>query len=928
MAADTLRSVALLALLLAVLVPAAGAVTWTIEEATVYPQNTTNGSEAVVVAKVVDDDGDPVADDHCDIIDVTYDYTDEQLDVRMVEGKTRGWFYNDTMTVDPDNDTVTVVANGQCDGQQTTGAETQDTTFGPVGNISVSVLTDFDPEGYIAGNNLSVAWNATNHTGDFEPHADLSFALHDIEGNVDVEGSETGGEITQGDANYTTEFTLPPSKGRYVLVANASNTSLSYDRPWGAAARTINVLPRLSGNAHLTPVAGCEGAAPLECEKSGNMTIAFEAVTGSATAVNATFYGESGNITTVPLTEANDTWWNTSYELPIDFNTSAHGWDLNVSLNATDGEVYASDNETLQVQNFTVIDNTQPFVGRGTSIDIQVGPVTPFREFPLPRDNVSEVDLTVRNTSGHIVNETVIEAPFDDEDYDEGTRMFSHRWPVATNVDTGEYSVDARVEDVFGVRKNLSFTFDVLEDGTEGPVVEIAGAGGETGITRFNRTYNTTGNKSITVLLNNTADVPALVTPHFRSDLSGISSLHEDVPVSFSENQLKNVHVNVSLAEKGTYLGDMVFEVHGSFVNDYNLSLPVNLTVNNDCLYLNGSLCLVSTDLDRSVGTVGSFNLTASAVHTGTDASLSITYEGNLSDILAERTISLAADNRTDIALGFTTSAGETGTYTGNVSFTTDNASITLPGSVAVNTSVGDVSVTAPVVELGTFVEGDEVPIDLEITNTGDSRFDSVDIVGGRLDIDESRDVDLDPGNTTTVSVTGTAPAVDGETSVDITVRTPSGAADTASVSLTAYQNYGNRFTLLQNDIGVLRDRLTNVSASAENRSAVQDDLDQAETLIEEGQEAWDNGDYSTAQTRYQEADQLRQSADQLLTDLESSDTDGGDGGGIGLPIIPIVVFIVIVAIIGAILYLSIVPEDEEGESGYGPGPAESPQGF
>lgn len=901
---------------LLLLVPLVGAQTWSFQDAFVEPDPGSNGTEGVVAVNVTDEDGDPVSPDHCSSVNIVYDYETGQNDVRMVYAGIPGWYYNDTLVYNQSDSDLSITISGTCDGTQTGSGNTQSVGFTPAGNISVDLLTDVSRR-FIAEETVPVEWNATNHTGGFENRSNLTYRVRTFGGDVLRRGNVSGGGVTVGDDRFSAEVQMPFERGRYVLVADARNDSLPYLAPWGGTAAVLDVDPRLRGETLLRPANDrCRMDGGLRCEKGGSVNVLFHEEYGTATEVNATITGGQNNYTELELQRYNDTYWNRSFHIDRDINTTRYGFGLTARVNATDGNVTVQPEASLALENFTILEATQPFVVRGSTIDLVAGPVFPFSELPVPVNNVSTAEITVRNTTGGIVKALDLEAPFTGDVYDGGKQLFEVPYSVPRDADTGDYEVYFEVEDVFNVSVNTTYTFRVLKEGSAETSIVLAGVDGEVGRDRLNETVGAPGEHRFTVLLNNTADSPALVDVYFTGDLSGRSEVDADQPISFSANQLRNPGLNFTLDEKRSYLGTVKFHVHGSEVSEYNLTMDANLTVTSSCSEQNGSICVLDSRMNRQIDTAGDYALAVDVRNTGPEeVTWSVTHSGNITDLLSSDTVTVGSGQRQRIHLNFTADFGDAGVYTGTTTITNGSRSVDLPARIRVNTSTGAISATATPSALGSFVDGDPVDVTLEITNTGNVPVESLRTQAPEVGIIEEENVTIQPGDNITRTYSGTAAQTNGQATITVELTTDRGARAEAEFTYKGFRDYGQAFDDLQDDIDGLRTDLANRTG---NKTEAENALDSAARLIDEGEQAWADGDYSEAQSKYTEAVENREAADQAIADLGTGGGDDDGGGGGGLPIVPILVVLIILAVVGAVLYLSIVPEEEETQSGFG----------
>jgi len=202
--------------------------------------------------------------------------------------------------------------------------------------------------------------------------------------------------------------------------------------------------------------------------------------------------------------------------------------------------------------------------------------------------------------------------------------------------------------------------------------------------------------------------------------------------------------------------------------------------------------------------------------------------------------------------------------------------------------------------------------------NTGTRAIQTVDVSSsGELGITEQATIDLVPGNRTNQTFTGTASTqnTDGseEKTATITISPNTGRDREIEVSYVVYPDFSGDIESLKNEVDSLQRQLAN--RSGEDAADIRDDLERINSKLEVASQDWENDRYADAKRKYDGAQSDVETVNEAISELGSADTNGPDSDDSGNPlgpfILPMVIILGLFAVAGAILYLSIVPEDE-----------------
>lgn len=925
------KSILAVILLLGVVVPMVGAVTWNIEDARVLPKWTSFGSEGVVIAHLSDRNGNPITPNRC-AVDFIYDYAGGQTSQSMVHaGMPSAWYYNDTLQFTDSDSSLTLTASGNCD--INTNPTSQTLTFDKDGDMRVTFLNDTS-ENYAEEEFLRLEWNVTKSVPfgtEFVENANVTYTLYDMSMNV-IDASDSSWDVKRENKRYTAEVELPKQGGMYVLSVLARNNSLSMQNPYGGAARAIWVEPTYlkgEGDIH-APASRCDlsGADPV-CEKGTRINVSFHEDYADADYVNVTVRGSTDGYSDGPLykrftlTRQNKSYWYGDFYFSRNFDTATYGNQLDVTITGVhkyerNGDHEMSENKTtktIKISPFKLVDSTQPFVRLGNKMKVAFGIVSKISGYIIDPQLISRIDIAVRNKEGGLVYRNTLKPPLNDS-YDEETTLFFDTFTVPFNTSIGEHTATVEVQNAFGVNESLEIPFEVLPQSELDTPLAIVAAGGDLNKQNITKTYIDTGKWTEKVFLRNLADSPVTMDVSFTGDLKGNARWKtENDTITFEPGGSEVIDLEFDLRESKTYNGQVVFQMGGSYFEPQNLTMPVQLYVR--CKHAFANICVTYTDLHPKIRKTGNHQLEVGVRNNGSYSSrVNLQPQGNLSTIMDRNAVDVPAGNTTVVSMPFRVEMHDSGMYRGNVIVSTYGGSITLDGSADINISQTEISVTADETDLGEFVEGNTVTINVTVENTGTEQVETVSVFSSELGIDTTKSVPLSPGNKTHVTVTGTAPG--NQQKVNVSFQPPEGMEEVLTFQLQSYKDYSREISDLRQVVRNFRQQLDKKSKSEEKERVV-NKLSQMGRALNKSEQFWEQGRYSAAKRNYQNAQSYESTIARQIESLDKQkDNKGGGGlGGLGPLLIPMVVILVLVAVGGVIIYLSIAPEDEETASPY-----------
>lgn len=954
------RRVAVAALMLLLLLPAVAAqdseetaalVTWNVPDLHVLPQLTHDESEAVVFSQVRDHNNEPVIGDRCDRINVLYDYAGD-TDIRMTNmSLPESWYYDEFEVVEP-YDNITLKTEGSCDDVPASDWQTDWEEFQADGDLEMELLTNLSGENreFWEEESFTARWNVTRFipgvdepgTIVFFPHGNVSYELLSPDMQVHDEGRIAADEINKW---YETEVELPEGPGMYILNTVGHNESLEedysdtdnpYDNPYGGVATPIWVEPTYpEGHSMLyAEEERCrDDQYPPTCEKEGDIEVGWWEDHVELDLVNATIRGQAtgAEYDEITLDRWNDTYWNTSFTIPADFDTRTYGHSLEIDYRAyhwfeRDGvrdQSVEDDRQFVDIERFDLVESSPPFIQLGETIDIGVTPISPITEDPLDPEHFTDINLSVyHDVNGTVIHRDRVTDP--DSIYDEGQNMFRYPFDVPVNVSTGVYNAHMTVGDNFSATNSIESDFRVISanDTTE-PIV-LMGASGEQGNENISVSYEEPGAYTERAILHNVGPDLERVQVFFDGDLEEFSTFEDDQPVRLAPGQTQVLEFVFAPTDSGDYSGNVLFDVEGSYIEPYNITVSTDISV--DCMDTFGdSFCVTRTDLSEEVLDVGGYSLEIDVENTENQSeTFDVRVEGGLTAITTgenEWTETVGPLNETTVEIPYTAGQHDSGLYEGDIILAAHERSAGFNASVDIEITDDEIEAYTNEPELGDFVEGEDVTFSIVMNNTGTIPIDSVDISSTALDFTDQDEVSLEPMESVERNYTVQAPA-DVRDTAEVTVESGNAEAS-VTFEIDTFQDFSDDISELQNWIGQRQDELERLDGQDNIDAAlwedVRSDLTRMESDINDADRAWSGGNYMQAEQKYQDADALQGTVESNMANLEveepvNGDGNGDDEGGIGLDtfLLPMLIILILFVISGIILYFSIVPEKDQ----------------
>ncbi|MDY6770527.1 MAG: hypothetical protein SV186_01060 [Candidatus Nanohaloarchaea archaeon] len=932
----------ILALFLAIgFTATASAVPWTISSAWTAPQNISNNSELVTVMQVLED-GEPVIPSDCSTLQVLYNYnTSENQNMTYIPGS--AGYYSANLTVSTRDTNIDLFAEGTCDGLSSDGTATDSVSFDPGRNLTVTLINETSASSFLEGQSYSI-WVNVTHDGVFESNSDVGWTIYNWTGDVVHQGGfypRTG--------YFNASITMPtPSKYFYYLTITAqNNTNVGYVNATGGTSAPLIVYPQLQASLTLNNTAGACDSTVSTCEKGSSVNVTYNVTRGTADNVTGWVTGNGNNLTSFNLTKDGQV-WAANFTIPEDFNTSVYGTELTTTSYGWNELSSSTVRQVLTVRPFELIEETASYVFQGSDIDLVFGPVKPFTGLPIPRESIDRFGISLKYPNGTEAESAIVGGGgIPNDNYISDQRLLKYTYSVDGSAPTGTWTFTTNVTDIYGVTREKSFTFDVYDAGAERSNVTVydisSGISELQTPTKVQKQFDSPGYKTGSIVLKNTGERDATVRIKLSDSLAGLTGYDvkylNGPPIDLAAGSAATVEFNFSLQQYKQYQGDITFDIEGARFN-YQRIVPVNFTIGAQasCAVQNGTLCVGNRSIDLEL-TSTSATVNISVTNTGDSTTISYTPGGNLSDILSPGSVDYAAGTRKDLRLALDTSQETEGFYSGNI--TLENSAgdvVEIPTTFNVTIPTGELSLSIDPSDIGTHIIGANISFSATISNTGEVELTDLALTNDALGLDhqvmqDGETVTVRPGESITEEVTlDTEDAATLSRSADnpltITVSSGSGVEGTAGVQITLLQNLSRNIKALSQTLSDLRDRLAQLNNTTQQSQIedIRNRIQNMEQALNQAEQAWENDNYEQALSEVNSASQLEAQIDNAIQRAQAASQNQNDGNGTqtngdsnqdnggGFNILLIIVPLVILGVIGVIVYLSIVPESDEGE--------------
>lgn len=982
---------------------------WNLYDMEIASETAGNQSEVTVLVSLEDSNGDPIAPDTFDQgirMAYSYDKFDEfQYDFTYLNASDNR--YVTQVPVTKQDGTIDIYAwyDGNHDTFPTNSNEGPhiNKTFDPTANYSVELTHDkpADRHWYWAVENHTenIEIDVYNQTGYTPTSATVNWTLYDWSG-IEI----TNGSASEGSGTFNTTLTFPePTNDFYYMdieVWENGNRTGGGSESFMVDEQLIVNIPEMvimqdNPKCQVMPPGGNPDQPDLNifsalCEKGVSFNIT---VNEQRNNVSAPFEwwvrslekikGDDSYNWTVhegrsTLTEQGNGVWETSVDIPRFLNTTVNGTTPLIQQEAYAGTPadfhdnlvtydHYDDPDAgsivIDITPFDISSRTADFLEVGKVLEIREELRLPFSDETIERKEIHEVNFTIRNDTGHKVFNTTIGGgeTFPEDHFDVGGTI-RYDWDSPSDLETGDYTLYTDAEDQFGESVNHSHTFTVTEKkeitGTNASQVIIRDIGSSVSDydDRLDKTFNEPGNRSGSLLLkNNVSDANEdptvnITIPDSLNETITINHTEgKGIPFTMAPNEIDELEVNLSLDAFGSVNDTINITVEDSDGN-YTVDLPVDYTVERDCVISNGTACVQREAVDYSFDIAREETIELPIDNlAGEPVNFTMGTEGNLSSVVDDVTEEIESYGTADLNQTIDIGRDENGFYKGNLTVHENGSNIVrVATTITMDVPEGALDVTIEDRDFGSVVLGETFELDVTINNTGDIMLDDMTMTIDEFNVSEpvvdgnDAKIALESGTNTTLTLeidTGDATAE--EYTVDdpltLEVKETDGPRGEAIFFGNLVNDIGDDITSLNNDLDDVNTLLTD-----ESNNITEDDLSDFEGQtsdlrgqIEDANEAWNNGNYDEAQSQYSD---IQSSITTLESQIETAASEGGgntggnetgtggddettnDGGGFS--ILMIIIPLLLIIIIGVVVYLSIVPDDEgeqESSMDYGP---------
>ncbi len=774
------------------------------------------------------------------------------------------------------------------------------------GNLTVDIVTDFSTR-YRAGETLTAEAEVTDEWNDTE------------ESNADVHLYFTNGTWTSSftqlgysSGSYTSTVTIPPKSGtEYAVHVNATRSGAPYLNPSGSESKVVETfsiegrLTRLN-----TSSLGCNNQSFFTaCERGTKTSSAFNVTVSAASSVELDVLGDAksggwNHLGTVNFTNNSGIW--TGSGLFPDLNTSVYENHLILRYNASRQGAHYYHYRNLTSRAYTIRDKSDPTAFQSDSYRVKLLFGKYFTLTPLNTTRIKKANITVKEPDGdHFTS-----FGLDDMNYRESTGLFRNDIDIPDDAENGTYSLDVEAENLYGEQQTLGSAFTVkaiqASFNTSGDIDEEYN---KTGIHEYNLTITNKATGSVNISWTPSGDIENFTTMADGNNIVLSGKETDDIEVEFNISYVEDYEGEIELSDIG---------------GKYNRTVEVDLKAPS-CERRNNSLCFRDQEeewLNVTADERGSITRTLTLLYLGernTTERVDSNLTSNITDYLSLDPSSFKI-NISEEVVALNYSVTEPGNFTGMIKFTGDDTGdiLALRTLLEADVEPEEASLkTLDTVDLGTFVQGENISRQIELNNTGDVSIEN--FTTSSTDFQTSiLAVPVAAGETETVTVTFTNLATSSGT---FSINGESSLGDVNStISVT-----GNMTAGYTDKVESLRQRISDLRSQASTNTMITrlDDLEQSVDRVES---LYEQGSTQQADQRYQQIstdlDSLEQqigspttppdggegTGDQNQTE-EEPDTEPNQGGGGGI-ILPLILGLVVLVIIGFVAYTSIIPEE------------------
>lgn len=828
-------------------------------------------------------------------------------------------------------------ANGDTytnDGIDSDGVQ-NDTGVVQVGNYTVKPNTALE-NSYLPGEDITFEANVTRLND--SAHVDNANAYVYYTNGTWTSNRQSLTYNATRDVYEKEDLSIPSgSNNSYVMRLVAGNSSSPLPNPWGSYSTVVDTEPELSADLEtFSAQEGCQTTTMVEkCEQRAEIDAQLNVTSSSADQANLTVYKinrSNGGLvehTNKTMSEEAAGIYSSSFYIP-ELNTSKYRREVKIEFQLSNGKQHETLERTVQYDSLTLKNTGMYQAELGKNYTVKFLTARPYTLKPYETSRFS--NLTVNITDGD--NQHFRELNKSEIKYNDTTKRFYRDIEIPDTAPSGGWDFELTATDKYGHKETITWRVSVGGTTERFQVSDTTFDVTEEGPQEFNFTVE------------NLAEQKLEFGTEVNTSITDILQIEDEGKFNVTAGNTTNVTATVNMTQLESTEGAVNFTTLDTG-NEKQMIFDLNAP---GCEEKNGSLCtFTETDREIEFNSRGQNQESFEFLYTageGLETNLTTEVSGNLSQA-TEINEDYTIEDRKEITANFT--VDEKAFYTGTIKFSTDqgeNLTFNIDLDTNFTAEEKDVSLSSgnETVELGAFPRGENREVQVSLTNKGELEIQNITATSIDYLVNmETQDINLSAGETENVNLTFEAVTTEEGNMTFSGNTTETNVSLQLPVNATPVQNYTQ-------DLSELSQRKTDLRPVT--KANLTETLREVTTLVTEVRNNWDEGNYLTARSKYNEAERkLDYVANNKVTgggengsdtggsdddtgtgtgqdpgDSDSGtgggDTGGGDtgttqeGGGGGGLLIPIIVIIIVLVIAGFVFYESYIPE--EGDPLYG----------
>lgn len=693
----------------------------------------------------------------------------------------------------------------------------------------------------------------------------------------------------------------PNSSFVYHVYAENSDKGVNFT---ATNSGILQTYPEVKGEVQtLETNSGCNNSSFFtECESGAEIDLEFGITAWEADKVNMTMLLENSTSGEEVLhdyaeMEGDGETFSANFTFP-EINTTRYSEIFTLRFNATKEGNYITEYE-IEAAPFILEDRTTPTTTQGSTHEIRLLAGKAFSKMPLESDYFKSASVEVTDPSG----ETVTSYTLEDMELDPSEDLYINEVQIAGDAETGTYSIDAEMTDIYNNTDQLSSGFTVES---------------------INQTFNVTGENTLfiphtgdyteTLELENLLDQEIELQTELTGEMSDMTEVSDTVTVGPEETTELTLDHTVESVDN--YDGELKL-THESAGYDRTVDLALEAPEYD---IRDGEIAVRGTTdnwLNVTAFETGTINREIEVIYMGGDpgegetVDADISLSGDITEYLSTDSVISVRDSET---LELSYDVTDTNTHTGTITIEQGEDELEFnTGLDGSDVEIQNPGVSIPSsIDLGYIKEGSDVEQELEVENTGETEISQLEVSSDEFDV-EIASTEIAAGETESVNLDFTG--VDEESgSITVTAETSAEeVTDTADVEVTFVDG-------MESDIEDLRDRVTTLSINAEDQDT-QEQVQDLELQLSTLENEYYAGNYEPAFSEYEDIEQTVETLEEEVDITSGSTGDTGnstenpdepeqpDDSG-GAPILPIALGLGVLLLIGFVAYESVIPEE------------------